>query len=172
MDTRILHEKPTKRLLREIQSLDVIAFSMDEPIPISWYIKNYQKLDWITVARGDNGEMVGYRIVTGLVDVVYEAIKMGFLTGDHSLSNKSYVPMGATNKYYLASTAVHPDYRRMGLAKSMSNEAIRRIRDKHKTYELLSIAVSDGGARLGKSLGLRMINMVDSRRIMHGSFQS
>lgn len=171
MDYNISFEKPTRKLFQEIQTMDQVAFMID-PIPVDWYMNNYKKLEWIAVARDPQGEMIGYKIIAGLTQHIFEAIKMGLLSGDYSISHRSYLGLFETNKIYMASTAIKPNYQNIGVARRLTEASVDELKRKHKHLELISIAVSDGGAKLASSIGMKMIDMVNSRRIMYGEICS
>lgn len=158
-------EKPSKRLFKEIQKLDMEAF-LTEEVNMDWYLNNYSKLEWIATARCD-GELIGYRIVTGLVGTAFQMIKQGLLSGDYSLSHRSYLPVSKTNQIYLAATAVSPKFRNRGIARDLNKLIYEKIKEHHDNFELLSIAVSDGGVKIAEGLGLKRIDIVNSRRIMY-----
>lgn len=169
MNYAIELEQPSLDLFSEIRQMDVDTYGgLSNYCNIGWYLENYGNLEWITTLRDPYGSLRGYFCIVGMSDVIFEAMKAGYLRGDYSLSPRAFLPLKETNKFYIASVIVNKQLRGRGMANELRKKAMSRIRKYHNNIELVSLAVSDEGTALLKKAGLNVIDEVGEAKVMYG----
>ena len=89
------------------------------------------------------------------------------------VGNVSLLMSGMNGRYLIANVAVHPDYRRQGIARRLMEITLEHVRHQHGNVVLLQVKeANDGAKRLYRELGFAEIGDVTTWTASHSSLRT
>ena len=137
-------------ILIKIMEIDDVFYS-ESITPFSWYDRYYG--NDVILLRNEHSEIVGYLMLVGIEEKLYNAFYNKILIGDVSINPKMF--NYKSNFKYLASIVISDKYRNKGYGTKLLKYALDI---QNEGIKIVSISVSDGGYNLLK----KEMNYVDN----------
>ncbi len=150
----ITKELVTSDILDKIMEIDDNFYS-DSITPFSWYSR-YNDNEAILL-RDKLNEIVGYLIMVGIEEKLYDAFYNKILVGDVCINPKLF--NYRSNFKYLASIVIKDIYQHKGYGSEMMKFALE---SQNSGTKIIAISVSEGGYNILKN-SMTYIGNVDSK---------
>lgn len=136
MNIVIFKKRMTDDILSQIMDIDKKFYK--ENYTLNWYKQRYNENN-IAFCLYDNDKMIGYAVIAGIKEKLYNDIKNGKYTNDFDF-NPNLFDSSSDNMYFV-SINILEEYRGKHLGTILTNEVIKHYKDKR----IIAVTISKGG---------------------------